>query len=371
MKNRNVVTILIFIILILFLGWKFANIVVYIFMAFVLAIIGAPLVQLLEKISIKGRKMPSGVAAGITLFVLIGVIGSALFFFIPFLLNELSGITSINPELFAGNIENWLHTLEEFLVKYGVLSPQDSLSVILTEQTSKLLESLDFQNIVGNLFSFAGSLFIALFSITFLTFFSLKDKQIFFKTLEKIIPVNYRENYGRILHNSKKPLTRYFVGVILDMTLVVFLEGFLCFLLGVPNPVLIGVIGGLLNIIPYIGPLLSTAIGVIITATALLPVSADGAILTQGIIKVLIAFGITNLIDNFVFQPLIYGKSVQAHPIEIFIVILVAGQVGGVVGMIFGVPIYTLLRIVIKEFFGHFYHVQNDPLPQAEEIEKE
>ena len=70
MKNRNVVTILIFIILILFLGWKFANIVVYIFMAFVLAIIGAPLVQLLEKFSIKGRKMPSGVAAGITLLFL-------------------------------------------------------------------------------------------------------------------------------------------------------------------------------------------------------------------------------------------------------------------------------------------------------------
>ena len=120
---------------------------------------------------------------------------------------------------------------------------------------------------------------------------------------------------------------------------------------------MIGVIGGLLNIIPYLGPIIGVGLSIIMTITTLLPTSPDGALLTSAVVKVMIVFGIAKLIDDFVLQPVIYGKSVKAHPVEIFVVILIAGQIGGIFGMIFAVPAYTLLRIIVKEFFGHYYGV--------------
>lgn len=359
MNEKRILTVLLFLTIFLFFGWLFIDIVIYFFLALVLSIIGSPVVKLLEKITIKGRKMPQSLAAAITLIALLGSIFSIIILIVPVVSRELVIISSINPELFTTEIELWLSSLETFLVDYGMLNTDEHLSTILADQFSTILNSIDIKNLAGNLFSFASSLFIALFAVTFLTFYSLKDKSIFFKTIEKTIPITYRANYHKILNASKPPLVRYFTGVFLEMTIMGLMEGLLCFFLGIPNPFLIGVIGGLLNIIPYIGPLIGVGLSIIMTITTLLPTSPDGALLTTAVIKVMIAFGIAKLIDDFVLQPVIYGKSVKAHPVEIFVVILIAGQIGGIFGMIFAVPAYTLLRIVIKEFFGHYYGVDN------------
>lgn len=359
MNEKRIFTVLLFLTIFLFLGWLFIDIVIYFFLALVLSIIGSPVVKLLEKITIKGRKMPQSLAATITLIALLGSIFLTIILIVPIVSREIGIISSINPELFTTEIELWLSSLETFLVDYGMLNSDEHLSTILADQFSTILNSIDIKNLAGNLFSFASSLFIAVFAVTFLTFYSLKDKSIFFKTVEKTIPITYRENYHKILNASKPPLIRYFTGVFLEMTIMGLMEGLLCFFMGIPNPFLIGVIGGLLNIIPYIGPLIGVGLSIIMTVTTLLPTSPDGALLTTAVIKVMIAFGIAKLIDDFVLQPVIYGKSVKAHPVEIFVVILIAGQIGGIFGMIFAVPAYTLLRIVIKEFFGHYYGVDN------------
>lgn len=305
--------------------------------------------------------MPQSLAAAITLIALLGFITTLVAVIVPVVSRELVLISSINPELFTNEIQNWLSSLEHFLVDYGMLDSTEHLSTILVDQFSTILKSIDIQYLAGNIFSFATSLFIAVFAVTFLTFYSLKDQSIFFKTVEKMIPVFYRDSYHKILNASKPPLIRYFTGVFLEMAIMGLMEGLLCFFMGIPNPFLIGVIGGLLNIIPYLGPIIGVGLSIIMTVTTLLPTSPDGALLTSAVVKVMIAFGIAKLIDDFVLQPVIYGKSVKAHPVEIFVVILIAGQIGGIFGMIFAVPAYTLLRIVVKEFFGHYYGV-DDPI---------
>ncbi len=359
MSEKRIFTILFFLAIFLFLGWLFIDIVIYFFLALVLSIIGSPIVKLLQKIAIKGRRMPESLAAGITLIALLGVITSIIMIIVPIVTRELVVISSINPELFTKEIETWLSSLESFLIEYGMLNPDEHLSTIIANQFSDILKSIDIQNIAGNMISFASSLFIAVFAVTFLTFYSLKDKSIFFKTVEKTIPVNYRDSYHKILNASKPPLIRYFTGVFLEMAIMGLMEGLFCFFMGIPNPFLIGVIGGLLNIIPYLGPIIGVGLSLIMTVTTLLPLSPDGALLTNAVVKVFIAFGIAKLVDDFVLQPLIYGKSVKAHPVEIFVVILIAGQIGGIFGMIFAVPAYTLLRIVVKEFFGYYYGVDS------------
>ena len=70
------------------------------------------------------------------------------------------------------------------------------------------------------------------------------------------------------------------------------------------------------------------------------------------VIKIVAAFGVAKMIDDFILQPFIYGKQTHSHPLEIFIVILMAGYIGGIFAMIFAVPAYTLLRIIVNEFFG-------------------
>ena len=116
---------------------------------------------------------------------------------------------------------------------------------------------------------------------------------------------------------------------------------------------MIGVIGGFLNIIPYLGPLIGAAIGIVIGVTTnLTPDNID--MMGWMALWIAIAFSIPKFIDDFILQPVIYSSSVRAHPIEIFLVILMAGSLAGITGMILAIPAYTVLRVVAKQFFGKF-----------------
>ena len=128
--------------------------------------------------------------------------------------------------------------------------------------------------------------------------------------------------------------------------------------LGVPSSVLIGFFGGTMNVIPYLGPVIGTSIG---TVLGVLGELGAGNYLDFYLVsgKVVLVFLAANLIDNIILQPLIYSNSVKAHPLEIFIVIMMAGSLGGAVGMILAIPIYTVLRIIAGEFLGEFRLVQS------------
>lgn len=122
---------------------------------------------------------------------------------------------------------------------------------------------------------------------------------------------------------------------------------------GIPNALLIGFIGGFFNLIPYLGPFIGGALGVLLT---LFWVLAEGSYATFWV-QPLIVVGVfiaVNMVDNFVLQPQIYSKRVNAHPIEIFLIMMMGGSVGGIIGMILAVPAYTLIRIVGKEFLSSF-----------------
>ena len=75
------------------------------------------------------------------------------------------------------------------------------------------------------------------------------------------------------------------------------------------------------------------------------------------------------LIDNFIYQPLIYSTSIKAHPLEIFIVLLMAGHIGGTIGMLVAVPAYTIVRVIAIRFFYRFKPIQR-LVPDLEEEDK-
>jgi len=147
-------------------------------------------------------------------------------------------------------------------------------------------------------------------------------------------------------------LSNYFVGLAVEIFLIGLLEFGVLSLLKVENALLIGVISGIMVIIPYIGPIIACVIGCLLAVTGAYIVSPDINILPV-ILKVGFTFLGCRLLDDFFLQPYIASKSVKAHPLEIFLIVLISGMIAGIPGMMLGIPAYTFIRVFAKEFFGN------------------
>ncbi len=351
----HIFIILLFLALMGFLCWYFSSIVIYMLIALALTVAGRPIVNLLCKIRIKKISFPRPLAAIIAMVIIFGLFFGFFAILTPLISQEIKNLTSIDPQVITNGYYRFLSKFEDIASNQGIDVTATEMSEGLVLQLQALVKRLDFGNILGNLVGIIASVFVAVFAILFLTFFSLTDDGIFMKTARKFIPSKWRPNFSNIVDATSKQVGRYFGGVLIEMCIIGLINGVACTLLGVPDAALIGVLSGLLNVIPYLGPLISVCLNILISCTSMIPMSPAGIDVLYNIIKVVAIFGSAQLIDNFVLQPVIYGKSVKAHPIEIFIVIMAASQIGGVLGMIFAVPVYTLLRIVFKEFFGQYF----------------
>jgi predicted PurR-regulated permease PerM len=201
--------------------------------------------------------------------------------------------------------------------------------------------------------STTGSLFIGVFSVMFLSFFFLRDPHLLRNGILVFTPAKWEDHVRTILHKTKVMLSRYFLGLMTEVISMITLISLGLTIFGVKNALLIGFLGGLMNIIPYLGPIIGASIGVILGVTSTLSLGMYDTVLITTLI-IIMTFVIANLIDNLVLQPLIYSKSVYAHPIEIFLVIIMAGSLAGIPGMILAIPTYTVIRIVAKEFLSGF-----------------
>lgn len=351
----HIFIILLFLALLAFLCWYFSSIVIYMLIALALTVAGRPIVNLLCKIKIKKFSFPRPLATILAIVIIFGLFIGFFAILTPLISQEIKNLTSIDPQVVTEGYDRFLSHFEDIASKQGIDVTATEISEGLVEQLQVFVKRLDFGNILGNIAGIIASVFVAVFAILFLTFFSLNDDGIFLKTARKFIPSKLRPSFSNIVDATSKQVGRYFGGVFIEMCIIGLINGVTCKLLGVPDAALIGVLSGLLNVIPYLGPLISLCLNIIISCTSMIPMSPAGIDVLYNIIKVGVVFGAAQLIDNFVLQPIIYGKSVKAHPIEIFIVIMAASQIGGVVGMIFAVPVYTLLRIVFKEFFGQYF----------------
>ena len=213
------------------------------------------------------------------------------------------------------------------------------------------------KTIFGNVLGLAGSIFIGIFSVVFLTFFFLRDEHLFYNGIMLFIPSRFEEKGANIMKDTRHLLSRYFVGLSAELLSMMTLITLGLSFFSVESALLIGFLGGLMNVIPYLGPIIGASMGVVIGATSNLSLGMYEDILPISAI-ILGTFMVANLFDNLILQPLIYSTSVKAHPIEIFLVILMAGSLAGIPGMILAIPIYTVIRVFAKEFFNNFRVVQ-------------
>lgn len=209
----------------------------------------------------------------------------------------------------------------------------------------------------SGLIGFFGNLLIALMSILFITFFFLKEQDLFVGFLMAVVPNRHEQKANNAYLGVTHLLTRYFSGIFIQASIITLFVSVGLSLLGIENALLIGIFAAMINVIPYLGPMIGAAFGIFIVISSNLDLDFYSEMMPL-IFKVMGVFAGMQMLDNFVLQPVIFSNSVLAHPLEIFIIILIGAQLGGVVGMVLAIPVYTVIRVIAKVFLSEFELVQ-------------
>lgn len=172
-----------------------------------------------------------------------------------------------------------------------------------------------------------------------------------------VSPRKYRDLTKSVMSKSRDLLSRYFIGLIIQIMANILSYSLALYIIGVKSPLVIGFFAGIIIIIPYLGGILSMLMGVILGLTGVISMGEYAMILPMTF-RIIAAMFVVQTIDNNVLAPLIQGKSVKAHPVEIFLVVIAAAGLGGILGMVVAVPAYGFIKIVAGEFLNHFSIVQ-------------
>ena len=346
--------------IVLGLCWFFRNVITYILAAVVVSLIAKPLVNVLKKIKIKGKRAPDWFLAAFSLIFVL-----ACFFTVAYVVVPIAG--SIIKNISLGSIESSLRSisgpladLNSFLSQtFPRLGEDFRIEVAVVQEMQHMFNMTQVSSRIGSAASFFTSLAIGLFSVVFIGFFFIKDDGLFTEIVCAIVPDKHEKTTEKAISDIGHLLSRYFIGVLLEVlgvALINFLGLSLIARLGVNAALGIAFITGIFNIIPYVGPLMGgvigTTLGLILKYSSATPIGLDVNFWVFASILIAI-FCFTQLIDNFVYQPLIYSTSIKAKPLEIFIVLLIVGHIGGPLAMIIAIPSYTVVRVIAFRFFGH------------------
>jgi len=320
---------------------KIQSVLIYITIAFVLTLIARPMLFFLRR----RLKLPKTLSVVITLLLFILLMTGVVSLFIPLIVKQGHNISLLNTSEFIDNIKNLLSQIRAYFVSKNIDLFNGLKDVDITS---------NFQSIPSLLNSFVGiigSFSIGLFSVLFITFFFMKDAKIFHKIFLAITPDEKEERILKSLETINRLLSRYFIGLIIQISILFTIYSITLLIFGVESAVVIAFLCALLNIIPYIGPVIGGLLMATLTMTSSLEYDFQTYILPTTL-YVLMGYLFAQLIDNFFSQPIIFSKSVNSHPLEIFLVIVISGLLFGVVGMILAIPAYTVIKVILKEFLS-------------------
>lgn len=342
------------------LCWYFRNVIIYILLAVVVSLISQPIMTLLQKVRIKGRKAPDWLLAIFTICLVILLFLMVVTLIIPVVSGIVKGISLSSIENTARQISVPLAEFNDFLKStFPKLGNDFRIEVALLNEMKTILDASVFSSVIGSAASMVSSIGIGLFSIVFISFFFIKDSSLFSKMVAALVPDRHEETAVKAISDIGYLLSRYFTGVLIEMTgvaLINFLGLMFIARLGFNAAIGIAFLTGILNIIPYVGPLaggaLGTVLALIIKYSSSIPIGLDVSFIWFTLILIAI-FSFTQLIDNILYQPVIYSTSIKSTPLEIFIVLLIAGHIGGTLGMLIAIPSYTVIRVVAFRFFRH------------------
>lgn len=338
------------------LAYFFTDILIWFIIAAVLSLIGRPIVRKLTSIKFGKRHMPQTLASILTILFFFVVIAAFFLILVPLVARQASVFYNINTDEVMAYFKDPINNIRSWLVSYNIIDADFDFYATITNELSGLLSMTNISNFFTGVLSAISAFSMGAFGVIFLLFFMLNEPQMLRNILIALVPEKHEQQTLKTFHEIHGLLSRYFIGLITEIVCMMTLITIFLSILGVKNALLIGFLAGLLNVIPYLGPIIGAVLGCILGLITTLGAQQYDMILPC-ILKIAGSVAVANIIDNFVLQPLIYSKSVKAHPVEIFVVIIMAGKIGGIVGMLVAIPAYTILRVIAHEFFGQIKFV--------------
>ncbi len=349
--NKTFIYLVFGAIILIFLGWYFSNITIYLAISLVLATILRPLTNYIGQTQIYNVKLPRIVAVILSFILLVVVFGSFILLFVPLISDQIQVIMNINYEGFYARVTGPLKSLEDFIINNGLWDIEPGYLVEgLKENLLNLVAKTNFRDILNWVLSITGNILVGILAVVFITFFFLFETGIRRKQFISIIPNQYFEVTISALFKIEKLLSNYLIGLLLQMIAIFSIAAIGLSILGIKYALTIAIFAAVANLIPYVGPMLGAIFGIMVG------ISTSGALLeTQDyvvlLLKIGFVFSIVQITDNLIFQPIIFSKSVKAHPLEIFVIIFAGATIAGVVGMIVAIPVYTVLRVSAIELY--------------------
>lgn len=334
------------VIAIIALSFVFFKILVYLIISTVLFLIGYPLTRQIERIKFGKYRVPDSISSLLTILVILSVVSLLFWVIIPPLVIEAQFLSALNFFDVLHNILDQFPLIKNALLKLGT---EEDLHHNISSHLNEYINTSNISGALNHLFDYFGTVVGGTLCVLFITFFFLKDEQLVKQSILILTPSGKEHEMKDILATSKKMLSKYFAGLFLDMIIVGILVMTVLSILGIKNALIISFVAALLNVVPYIGSVLTMMVAVFLGVSGCIH-SGNYEQIGPVINKIFFGLLSINLLDAFLLQPFIFSSSVKAHPLEVFLVTLMAAVIGGIPAMIVALPVYTLLRIIAKEF---------------------
>jgi predicted PurR-regulated permease PerM len=335
------ISIIIAVLLLLYFLDKIQSVLVYIIIAAILSLIGRPII-LAFRIKLK---FPNTLAVVTTMFLMLSLLTGLVVLFIPLVIEQGKNLSLLEVDKLQANIQDIFTQTIAYFSSKGI-------------DVLKELESIDFAsqfetipNLFNAIIAALGSLSIGLFSILFISFFFMKDSGILKKGLLALIPNKTENRFSNSLETINHLLSKYFIGLIVQITILFILYTIILLSFSISNPVVIAFLCALLNLIPYVGPVIGAILVFFLSMTSNIGLDFQTEILPTSL-WILFFYSLAQIVDNFISQPIIFSKTTKSHPLEIFLIIIIGGLLFGVIGMMTAVPCYTALKVILKEFLA-------------------
>ena len=317
------------------------SVLVYVIIAAVISLIARPIIRFLQK----KLKFPNTLSVVTTMILFVGFLVGIIRMFIPLVIEQGENLSLLHTDKLLQNLQDVINQVNDYFTSKNInlLSKLKNIDFLSGFQ--------EIPNLLNSVASALGSLSVGLFSVLFISFFFMKDSKLLMSSVLTILPNKSEHKFSKSTEIIKNLLSRYFIGLVAQITILFVLYTITLLIFGIKNAVVIAFLCALLNLIPYIGPMIGAIIMFLLSMSSNLGQDFQTEILPTTI-YVMIGYFITQLVDNFFSQPFIFSKTTKSHPLEIFLIIIIGGLLFGVVGMITAVPLYTALKVILKVFLS-------------------
>lgn len=328
----------------IFFLYKISTVIIYCILALVISLLLNPLVLFLRR----KLKFNNTLAVITSLLVALLLISGFILLFVPLLLDQGKNLSLVDITALEKNYHVLLQNITLFLDTYNI----DSKQVLESSKLSSFSTFEFIPNFINSFLNTLGNFSVGFASVLFITFFILKERDVIYIKFEKLLPADQKDKIVNSVKKINHMLSRYFLGLVLQLVIIMILYLIVFLIFGIDNALIIALLCAVFNIVPYVGPLITTVVACLLVMTSGIGAGADFANETlPTTLFVFIGMSLVQVIDNNISSPLIFSKSTNSHPLEIFLVILMAGILFGITGMIIAVPFYTSLKVIGKEFF--------------------